>query len=763
MQNISQNHFRIIAIRPITPPNMDYMGDEEKRQIHSIQKAVYGKKWMYMYDGYVLTDTDMFHADGTNSREYGYYLTIKGKDFQDEMLYSTKDLCVNVSAIVGENGSGKSSTVELMVRLINNLAAALMGEKYRNDVSEHLFYIENVYGCLVFQKENRYFRLCIEGRDVTLREYYLNKDVDCYELEKSTKTLLSSDDKNKQKCPIEKNPLVNINLDKLFYTVIYNYSMYAFNFNDYKEEQTKEERWGEWKKKELTEDKVWLKGLFHKNDGYQTPVVLNPMRDKGLIDIPKENKLTRERLLTMLFYKDKKEGSDKTTYPFRTINQNKEIVGLKMTYYDEPNFDKDKVVDYLNLRADRFKEDFDTVRKNIIDAWCQTAQLTYDESTKDNKLAWDYVVYKTLKISKNYNRYNKINKNLRNDFKEELLRKHLNELYYDGSHVTVKLRRALFFLKTHVFRNKKRDTFWLKDVESWMDEADLKWENAIFKINDKMHLVKEKPDVTGHDELLPPPIYDITLLIVEKDNMDDNGLFNHEKAFPFEGLSSGEKQVVGVVSNFIYHLWNINSVWKYEHEPQTKEEELVKYHYVNVVFDEVELYFHPDLQRRFMKILKDSLHNITLEHIKGLNILIVTHSPFVLSDIPASNVLFLRAKGNEAVTKETFASNIHQMLGSSFFMEYAIGDVARDALQEVYGLYANLEDKNAFTQDRQKWLENEAYYKYVGSIISDDYLRNSYQVMMQELMKSYHPQAAVDAERAALKARLAELEKRSDD
>ena len=55
MQNISQNHCRIIAIRPITPPNMDYMGDEEKRQIHSIQKAVYGKKWMYMYDGYVLT------------------------------------------------------------------------------------------------------------------------------------------------------------------------------------------------------------------------------------------------------------------------------------------------------------------------------------------------------------------------------------------------------------------------------------------------------------------------------------------------------------------------------------------------------------------------------------------------------------------------------------------------------------------------------------------------------------------------------------
>lgn len=190
----------------------------------------------------------------------------------------------------------------------------------------------------------------------------------------------------------------------------------------------------------------------------------------------------------------------------------------------------------------------------------------------------------------------------------------------------------------------------------------------------------------------------------------------------------------------------------------------MKYQYVNVVFDEVELYFHPDLQRRFMKILIDALHNITLEHIMGINMLIVTHSPFVLSDIPASNVLFLRAQGKEIVVgRETFASNIHQMLGSSFFMEYAIGDVAREALQDVYGLYAKLNDDALADDNKKKWIENEAYYQYVGSIISDDYLRNSYQLMCQELMNTYHPEAAVEAERAALKARLAELEKRNDD
>lgn len=761
MQNVSKNHFRIIAIRPITPPQKITEDDNVMRQVHSIQKAVFGKEWLYLYSGYHFTDIDLVHSDGKRSIEYGYYINTINDEHDDELLYSTPELCVSVSAIVGENGSGKSSAVELMVRLINNYAAALMGEGTRNDASEHLYYIDNVYGCMVFQTEGRYFRLCVEDREVTLGEYHYNKDLGSYELEHSLTPLIDEKEKSDRKHPIKGNTFEEKWLDKLFYTVIYNYSMYAFNFNDYREEQTKEERWGEWKKKELTQDKVWLKGLFHKNDGYQTPVVLNPMRDNGLIDIPNENKLTRERLLSMLFYREKNVNSNETVYPFRTINQTKEIVGLKISYYDNPNFSRKNMVNHLNLNAARFKDEFDVIRKDVIKAWCEMLQITHDEQTKDQELAWDYVVYKTLKISKNYNRYHKINRNLRKDFKYELLKKHLEELYFDRSHVTIKLRRAIFFIKTDVFRDKGRDEYWLRDVERDMALANLKWENAIYKNEERMYLMKDTPE---HDELLPPPIYDISLLVIEKSKIQENGSFDHRETFPFDGLSSGEKQLAGAISNFVYHLVNINSVWKYKHEPQTDEEKLVKYQYVNVVFDEVELYFHPDLQRRFMKILIDALHNITLEHIKGINMLIVTHSPFVLSDIPASNVLFLRAQGKEtAVGRETFASNIHQMLGSSFFMEYAIGDVAREALQDVYGLYAKLNDNDLAEDNKKTWIENEVYYKYVGSIISDDYLRNSYQLMCQELMNLYHPEAAVEAERAALKARLAELEKRNDD
>lgn len=268
MQIISKNHFRIIAIRPITPPQMENSTDEVRGRIHSIQKAVFGKEWLYLYNGYHFTDVDLNHADGNRSIEYGYYLNTTNDEHDDEMLYSTPELCVSVSAIVGENGSGKSSAVELMVRLINNYAAALMGEGTRNDASEHLYYIDNVYGCMVFQTEGRYFRLCVEDREVTLGEYHYNKNLRSYELEHSITPLIDEKEKNDRKHPIKGKSFEEKWLDKLFYTVIYNYSMYAFNFNDYREEQTKEERWGEWKNKELTQDKVWLKGLFHKNDGY---------------------------------------------------------------------------------------------------------------------------------------------------------------------------------------------------------------------------------------------------------------------------------------------------------------------------------------------------------------------------------------------------------------------------------------------------------------------------------------------------------------
>ena len=61
---------------------------------------------------------------------------------------------------------------------------------------------------------------------------------------------------------------------------------------------------------------------------------------------------------------------------------------------------------------------------------------------------------------------------------------------------------------------------------------------------------------------------------------------------------------------------------------------------------------------------------MTLENLKGINFILVTHSPYVLSDIPHDNVLVLSTNTSEELqTIRSFGANIHEMLKTSFFLE----------------------------------------------------------------------------------------------
>ena len=111
-----------------------------------------------------------------------------------------------------------------------------------------------------------------------------------------------------------------------------------------------------------------------------------------------------------------------------------------------------------------------------------------------------------------------------------------------------------------------------------------------------------------------------------------------------------------------------------------------KYNHFNIVFDEVEICFHPEMQRQFLKRFIDMLTDLKADYNYFINIIIVTHSPFILSDIPASNVLFLE-NGTQDVSKDkdtlTFAQNIGEMMYDSFFMDKTIGDFAESKLKRI--------------------------------------------------------------------------------
>lgn len=689
--------FRIIAFRCLRPENPLA---EEPHYVNRMQRSLSTTDRWYKFYRDIEVDDD------------GSHVMIPNSFTNDAMIYDTDSLSISVSAVVGENGSGKSSILDMMVRVLNNVATALMGEKPQYAAAEHVHYIEHVYGSVLFVQDEKLRRLNVKGRLVELVEYKKVEneynDSNIHFRARRPEVWLDAQNGNVDNLlPRQTNSLHK--LTELFYTVVCNYSLYAYNPSDYWEEFTQEVRIEKIRPKvdyiHYPYLRCWLTGLFHKNDGYQMPLVLNPMRNNGIIHAPKENNLAKERILSMLFYKD--DRNDR--YPFRIINRDHVIVGLTLNPRtdEETRWTKEWMVGKgLFGKRSRLYTEYEEIENEILN-YLQSMEGIDREGYK-HPLACRYLVYKTIKIGLTYKKYNKIISNLRKENRSiDLLHNHLDELIKDQSHITVKFRRTLMFLITGMYNAEQ--IYHLRDIQNQAERY----------ANDNNQF-----DVLPHRDLadfLPPPIFDIEFRIVRREQIDENGDYDNRDIIPFWNLSSGERQVAYVISNFVYHLVNINSVHTIEDE-NVAGLPLLKYKYVNVVFDEIELYFHPDLQRRFLSLIISALRNIHIEHIEGVNLLMVTHSPFVLSDIPRSNVLVL--SNREEMAGETFCANIHDMLGQSFFMDYSMGQIAQEEIEEIFSQY----NRN------QPISENDwKRYKYVASIVGDEYLHSALERVMKQL------------------------------
>ena len=80
-----------------------------------------------------------------------------------------------------------------------------------------------------------------------------------------------------------------------------------------------------------------------------------------------------------------------------------------------------------------------------------------------------------------------------------------------------------------------------------------------------------------------------------------------------------------------------------------------------------------------------------------------THSPFILSDLPKQNVIFLE-KGKQVYPfedgKQTFGANIHTLLSHGFFMDGGLmGEFAEKTIQDVINYLA---DKPTQNMNKQK-------------------------------------------------------------
>ena len=134
------------------------------------------------------------------------------------------------------------------------------------------------------------------------------------------------------------------------------------------------------------------------------------------------------------------------------------------------------------------------------------------------------------------------------------------------------------------------------------------------------------------------------------------------------------------------------------------------------------------MQRQFLHYLMESLSSVEFKHLKGLNIILATHSPFILSDIPSTNILKL---GGGQRDEETYGANIIDILGSSFFLDYTIGEEVRLRLYHIAQLHQNRRNPKAQAEYRQR--KNE--FAKVIAMIGDPYLKDTMNQLMKDMKK----------------------------
>jgi predicted ATPase len=173
-----------------------------------------------------------------------------------------------------------------------------------------------------------------------------------------------------------------------------------------------------------------------------------------------------------------------------------------------------------------------------------------------------------------------------------------------------------------------------------------------------------------------------------------------------------------------------------------------------IVLDEPDLTLHPDWQKKYINEMIKLLSNFPK---KKFHLIITSHSPFILSDIPKENVIFLekykeddeevknenqKVANCKNVTKDinirTFGANIHTLLSNGFFMSDGLmGEFAKEKINEIKDFYNKNKDlKNEdsnFESKKDEFKKNKKYFENIQRIIGEPFLQTIIKNYLDEL------------------------------
>lgn len=257
-------------------------------------------------------------------------------------------------------------------------------------------------------------------------------------------------------------------------------------------------------------------------------------------------------------------------------------------------------------------------------------------------------------------------------------------------------------------------------------------------IRDLFHLLGKMDDKYFTDTEFSIPVMDIdvngkTVMRdvferMEQYRPDQIGVFT-ECLLPYHWsyVSSGEYQyakIWGVLEEYGVRVKMMTQGQKYSEAIQPN---------LILLLDEPENYMHPEMCRTFIRNLNVLLskRNPNTE----LQVLISTHSPFMLSDVMASQVIKMDYDENgKCVISESkkpyYAANIHSIMADGFFLEYTIGEQARIFLEDKFKLLQRLTCMNRNLSSSEK--EELTMIRSLIPNIGDALIRHCFCMMLEK-------------------------------
>jgi hypothetical protein len=702
-------------------------------------------------------------------------------------LKQSKKISINLNCILGKNGAGKSSLLNLEYRIINNLSCKINNclPDYNQDY--HQKWATGFNADLYYEIKSKIYCISVFNNSNFLEENfdYLENRVDLiYENNNSTRDLfifLESQvkkidvltEEEKEVLKQKESELLNELSEHFFYSIATNYSIYS--------NAIVTNKWNNFYE-------LWQEKLYHKNDGYLTPIVLVPYKYTGAtIDTKKELSLADERVstLSILIYAEKKlleeEKKDfienltpfEIQYTLQSIEEYEQEIKKKYVKLFNPDADYESNVEDLYktiMEIYKLQQLQPVLRSKIEDLLfsedCKNQYIknwNKDESVKKSELfstvmenTIKYITFKIIKMCKYYDKYKALfhGKDLTDEYgnytKEtidiyiKILEKVLTNTE-ETDFTDLKIKQCVSFLNNLAFYFPEDDlSIYLdngKPNARTIDDFVTTFKNTNYSYD---YIFKN----------LLPTYFLKDIKYIKTFDSNKTSIPTEDNEISISALSSGESHLINSISYAIYHMKNASSKnVNNEIDNLEKQTTRIQYKNMNLIFDEAELYYHPEYQKNFISNLLGILDRSNLNEIESINITIVTHSPFMLSDIPSSNILMLPQNKEINTISETLGANFYDLLKNQFFMESSIGAVVEKHLVSILNTFYETDINNELIEN---YNQNKKFLDLFFKNLGDSYLKS---LVSDVLNKMNNKSKSIKDQISECKDKLKQLEK----